>query len=265
MSFYLFRLETIDVVHTRGVIPDDDVVTFSILVNQVDRGHGSGLFPDLAAGSVIPASAVPVGNRLNIDSSWTVGPLAIDPGDLLHVVYSGTNISDNQLTSLSTADQDALEIRLLDAVAAAALTVIAPLGAVAATVAAAVASALSAIGDPVGKFLGFKPQGPCNGPVFSDAVEFSGSGLDNLALSSPSAGALPSLAFTQTHDDTPTHNTSICGAVAETNITFSVIRQATVSTMTLLAEKFPRRNGAGLRQLAGKPEFTLFTLLGLRA
>lgn len=261
MSFYLFRLDLIDVLHRRGVIPDDDVVTFSILVNQVDRGHGTGLFPDMVAGEPIPASAVPVGNRLNIDSSWTIGPLAIDPGDSVHVVYTGTNISDNQLVSLSTKDQDALEIRLLDAVAAAALTAAATLGAVA----AAIASGLSAIGDPVGKFLGITPQGPCNGPVFSDAVQFSGSGLDNLGLSSPSAGGLPSLAFTQTHDDAPTHDTSICGPIAETNITFSVIRQAVISTMTLLEKRFPTRTGAGLRDLAGNSEFTLFTLLGLRA
>ena len=261
MSFYLFRLELINVLHRRGVIPDDDIVTFSVLVNQVDRGHGTGLFPAMVAGEPIPAKVIPVGNRLNIDSSWTIGPLAIDPGDSLHVIYTGTNISDKQLVSLSTKDQDALEIKLLDAVTAAALTAAATLGAVA----AAVAGGLGLIGDPVGKLLGVTPQGPCNGLVFSDAVQFSGSGLDNLDLIASSPSALPSLSFTQTHDDSATHDTSICGAIAQTEITFSITRQATVSTMSLLAKRFPSRPGPGLRSLAGKPEFSLFSLLGLRA
>ena len=65
MSFYSFRLDKIAVKHRRGLVPDMDVVTFSVLVNQLDRGHGTGIFAT-SAGTVIVVreSNVPPNNRL---------------------------------------------------------------------------------------------------------------------------------------------------------------------------------------------------------
>ncbi len=68
MGFYIFRLDRIHVKHRRGVIPDDDVVTFSVFVNQLDRGHGTGTFHAMVASADVPANAVPPQNRMNMDT-----------------------------------------------------------------------------------------------------------------------------------------------------------------------------------------------------
>ena len=59
MAFYAFRLDKIHVLNPRGKIGDDDVVTFNVFVNQIDRGHGAGFFTDLTAGAVVGAAAAP--------------------------------------------------------------------------------------------------------------------------------------------------------------------------------------------------------------
>ena len=80
MSFYIFRLDKLHVKHKRGNIPDKDVVTFSIFVNQLDRGHGTGIFNGMVgAADSVPAAAVPPNNRVNMTTHWAIGPLEIDP------------------------------------------------------------------------------------------------------------------------------------------------------------------------------------------
>jgi hypothetical protein len=268
MSFYTFTLDSITVKHQRGNIPDDDVVTFSVRVNQLDRGHGTAVFPDMAStGTNTPAVAVPPDNRFNTDNSWNVGPFEILPGDLIDVIYTATNISDEQLTTLTTEDQDKIEIKILNAVTAAGLGLVGGLG----EAAAAVAGALGEIGDPVTKILGFKAQGPCNGPVFSDAVPFTGSGLDSTVmtpLQTPTA-VLSTISFTKTYTDEATHNTDICGRTAETDVTFSVFRHPFISVRELLEERFPStfpgQFGPGIRQHAQSgTSVSLKSLLGLR-
>ena len=188
MSFYIFRLDKLHFKHKRGNIPDSDIITFSILVNQVDRGHGTGHIPSITTNLVASLTedrtenglvAYPAENRLNMSQLWEVGPLEIAPGDDVQIVYTGTNISDEQLVSLDTQMQDEITLKLLSAVTAAA---VAALTGGIGLVGQGIAAALGAIGDPVRSFLGYEPQGPCNGPVFSGAVPFSGSGLDNLAM-----------------------------------------------------------------------------------
>ncbi len=263
MSFYIFRLHNMLVKHKRGNLPDEDIVTFTILVNQIDRGHGSGLFNGMTASATpVPLSAVPPGHAVNMDAGWDAGPFEVDPGDIVHVAYTGTNISDEQLTSLSTKDQDEIEIRILDAVAAAPLAALGTVGGVA----AAIAGVLAEIKDPVGTLLGFKAQGPCNGPVFSDAVEFSGSGLDSLKLSPPpTPQGDPSISFTRTYTDETTHDTNICGHTAETDVRFMVFRRDVISVRHLLASRFPFK-GPGIRQfgLPGATAISLKSVLGLR-
>ena len=263
MSFYIFRLHNLVVKHRRGNIADEDIVTFTVLINQIDRGHGSGLFNGMSASAEpVPLSAVPPGHAVNMDAGWDAGPFEVDPGDVVHVAFTGTNISDEQLTSLSTKDQDEIEIKILDAVAAAALTALGDVG----DVAALITGALNEIKDPVGTLLGFKQQGPCNGPVFSDAVEFSGSGLDGLKLSPPpTPQGDPSISFTRTYTDEKTHDSSICGHTAETDVTFMVFRRDVISVRHLLATRFPFK-GPGIRQFGrpGDTTISLKSVLGLR-
>ena len=75
MGFYIFRFETVHIKRKRGNIPDDDAITFTVMVNQMDRGHGAGFFPAMVDGSVANTwditvdglPAYPARNRLQHD------------------------------------------------------------------------------------------------------------------------------------------------------------------------------------------------------
>ena len=126
MPFYAFRLNSILVKNPRGKVPDDDIVTFQVVVNNVLRGQGSILLTDLAAGALIPLVPPPSttytftplapnpGTAKNISVDWIIGPLMVAPTDGVTILYSGTNLSDNY-SGPSQADQDDLEIRILNA------------------------------------------------------------------------------------------------------------------------------------------------------
>ncbi|MDY0883574.1 hypothetical protein ACFPL7_11500 [Dongia soli] len=288
MGFYVFKLDQIHVKNNRGKIPDTDLVTFSVFVDQVDRGHGTGTFPGLGPSAhSTPANAVRPNNKANMDNDWDIGPLEIDPGSSVHVVYTATNISDAELTSLTRKQQDEIELKLLGAIATAAIAALSGGSSlagegIAAAVGKGVAAALGAITDPVAWFIGYAPQGPCNGPVFSDAVQFNGSGLDNLAMAplplnphiTPRRPQYFLISFTRSYTDEATHDKQICGDIAETDVTFSILRMSFISVRWALNDRlparFPAEIGAGLRHYAdrqyGQPPATISvkSLLGLR-
>jgi hypothetical protein len=250
MPFFAFKLSKLHITTPRGKIPDNDIVTFNVFVNQVDRGHGSGLFPALAAGSTVPLAAVKANHRSgSMSQDWIVGPLEIAPGDIIHLVYSGTNTSDSQIDLSGIAE---IEIKILNKIVGAAV------GAVGGLVGSAIGGALGAIGDPVGTLLGFQPQGPCNGLVFSNTVEFSGAGLSSLPFSppTPEGGFLASLpqateaSFTRSSTDELTHDSSICGDIARTEVTFSVLQVPSVSVRFYANRIFRANLRNGLRPLA---------------
>ena len=54
MAFYAFKLTQLRVNRPRGRIPDNDIVTVSVFVNQNERGSGARLSPDLSFGSAVP-------------------------------------------------------------------------------------------------------------------------------------------------------------------------------------------------------------------
>src|SRR5262245_12807096 len=270
--FYMFRLERIAVKTPRGRIPDNDIVTFIVLVNQIDRGHGTGFFPALAAGSSVPASAVRPNNRKNMDvAGWNIGPFELAPGDIVHVIYTGTNISDDQQTTISTQKRDELEIKLLSQILTDSV------GSIGGIPGAVIGAIVGAIADPVKTLLGFNAQGPCNGPVFSDSVAFSGAGLDVLPMAPlprPPSGDLdtplpppfPGISFTHNHTDEATHDKGKCGDIAKTDITFSVFRVPFISVRSLFSSRFPNVSPTrGLRQLgAAGGSVSLKSLLGVR-
>ena len=290
MSFYIFRLEKMHVTEKRGNIPDDDVVTFAVIINQLDRGHASGLFysmvPHTVASTddrVAPANwmlAYPARNRLNSSELWAVGPLEIIPSDDVAIVYTGTNVSDSNLASLGTQKQDELEIKIADVVFKKFVgLVVAGFG-----FGDDIASALSegfnkAFADPVGEFIGYKRQGPCNGPVFVGAERFQGRDLDQLMVAPLTytlypdtpypknvTSEYPGIRFTHTYTDAASHDTSICGKIAVTDITFSVLRVPSVSLRHWVPVRFPGAYlSAGLRKL-GPPaaSFSVKSLLGVR-
>jgi hypothetical protein len=255
MSFYAFRLDTIHVLNPRGKIPDNDIVTFTVFVNQLDRGHGGGFFPAMAAGAVVPAAAVTPTTRSGMGLDWIIGPLEIAPGDVVTIAYSGFNTSDSEL---DLSGQDELILKTLDVIVSAAA------GAPGGLVGSAVTTALGFIGDPVGKFIGFKKQGPCNGLVFSDTITFGGAGLDALSFRPPlpvhqNLPDASEVSFARAYTDETTHNSDICGEIAHSEITFSVLLLPFISVTYYASRLFPKHwvNGRsvpnlreGLRQLA---------------
>lgn len=243
MSFYAFRLDTITCKNPRGKIPDSDIVTFSVFRNQVECGRGAGFFPDMAAPGAgftgnVPAQAVTPDIRSGMSKDWIIGPLEIAPGDLIQVVYSGSNTSDSE--ALDGQDQAKIELKLLDAITSAVV------GAVGGPVGSAVTTVLGLIGDPVGRFLGFTPQGPCNGLVFSDTIEFSGAGLDRLPFEPPTVSHSSSsppgaseVSFTHSYTDEATHDSATCGEIAHTEVSFSVLHMPSLSVAYWAKELFP--------------------------
>ena len=286
MSFYIFRLEKIGIGQRRGKIPDNDVVTFGVMINQVDRGHGSGWFPVMNDGEVATTDditedgllAYPATNRLNTSERWEVGPLEVGRADDVTIVYTGLNTSDSEL-DLGTQEQDEIEIKVLDIVAKKFVGL-----ALGAGFGDDIGSALSeafdkAFADPVGTLIGYKPQGPCNGPVFVGAKRFQGSDLDNLSMAPLTytlyadtpyprtvSSDYPGIRFTQTHTDEASHDPKLCGPIAVTDVTFSVLRVPFISLKTWVPVRFPHAvlsTGLGkLAQLTGS--FSIKSLLGLR-
>jgi hypothetical protein len=231
MAFYAFVFGSMTVKFQRGQIPDNDIVTFSIFVNQVDHGHTVGTFNDLVTGATVPGDPMFFLDRMGF---WTIGPLRINDGDGVDVIYTGTNVSD-----LPPDTQGQLEVKLLDVVLGAVVGA-AGLGAIG----SAIGSALNFLGDPVGKLLGVRPQGPCNGPVFHDAVFFPGSGLAALPYEQLDALAGPDYrgsSFTRSYTDEETHDSTICGHIAETDVTFGVMTFPYVSVWRWTMTKYRAR------------------------
>jgi hypothetical protein len=230
MSFYVFRLDEINFNSQRGSVPDNDVVTFGVFVNQVDRGSGAGLFTDLVSGAKVPSRAVGPDIRRGMSATWTVGPLEINSADGVIIAYTGMNVSDSP--EINNANQQgAIELKILDSAVSAAIGA-AGLG----LIGSAITGALGLVGAPLEKLLGFSSQGPCNGLVFSDGVIFTGGGLEEL----PAAprfeflNATQSGAFTRSYTDQATHDSNNCNKnIAETDVEFSVFRLPFVSIKDL--------------------------------
>lgn len=256
MSFYEFRFENFHALHKRGNIPDSDLVTFTIMINQIDRGHGSALFNVVTTNSVQSTDdrsadtpmylAYPARNSLNMDLDWTTGPFETAPGDELLVIYSGTNTSDSSIASLPNQDQDELELKILNAIAKKGVAVVLGAG-IGEELGNAFSEAFKEIfEDPVGDLIGYSRQGPCNGPVFSDARRFSAVELDNLNVGPLASGSgsyrFPGVRFTNHYTDAATHDSSICGDIAETDVTFSLFRLPYVSVKDLMRRRFGGRS-----------------------
>jgi hypothetical protein len=271
MPIYAFAPVRLHCDNQRGKLPDDDLITFSVFVNQVARSTGAGMFPAITTGTDLPVIAGPPQTRNLLSSWWVAGPLDIDPNDSIAMVYSCYNTSDSQLTDI---DAQQLQIKLLDAITAGVA------GAVTAGVlASAISAVLGALGDPIGKFLGWSPQGPCNGLIFEDTVQFTGANLGALAFGPRqsdgsqddmhlfnSYGGVKEFQITRPYSDEATHNSDTCGEVAHYHLTVSVFQVPAVSVKSLLNLYHPGTELLkGVRQLfPGQPTMSLKSLVHLR-
>jgi hypothetical protein len=292
MGFYLFKLETIKVIHKRGKVPDDDIVTFAVMINGGDRGHGSGFFPAMVDGTeahtwdITPEGfqAYPAKHTFNMSSQklseWQIGPLETSSSDTVDVVYTATNMSDYGLSSLDTKKQDDMEIKILDTVAKKFVGLVAGAG-LGEELGGLFSDAFNkAFEDPVGELIGYRQLGPCNGPVFSGVTPFRGSQLDGMRVGTLSYVYYPGTPYPETHtspfpgarytitglNDEATHDTNICGELAVTDVTFSVSRLPFVSLYDWFGIKFPGVNVAnGLWQAVppGTTTIGIKSLLGI--
>ena len=260
MGFYLFRLARIRVLQTRDPHQDDDIIAFAVLVNEVTRGQGSGFFPLMVSGTSLDPSESPPRNGKNISPAWSIGPFQLAPGDAVKVIYSATNIHDNKKLGLETEQENKIQLKILDAIASAAV------GAVGGPVGAVVGAALGAITDPVGTFLGFESPVRCNGLVFSEGKHFTGDGLDRLPMGPPRPTPdmpAPPAAFTDVLTDAATHNTETCGEIASTEVTLHIFRLPFISVRELFMRRNDLSPARGLRQAEPQREVSLKVRLGI--
>ncbi|MGI8713196.1 MAG: hypothetical protein ACR2NR_08450 [Solirubrobacteraceae bacterium] len=244
MAFYTFQLERLAAQNIRSRTTDVDLITFGVLVNGRDQGHGSALVPIwpgtvLNAEEIMPAAAVNgyPHAREHMSANWEIGPLEVSDSDQIAIVYTATNTSDSQIPTADQQAVDAWTIKLVDIYYSYLLGEFASglglsavteyFGSLGGKVGGAVAAFLS---DPVGTALGVKPQGPCNGTVFADSKSFTGATLGQLP-STPSQETrwnvtIPTAwsELTEHYSDEATHNKDTCGDTAQTDVTIKITR-----------------------------------------
>lgn len=241
MGFFTFQLARLDPHSIRSRTTDIDLLTFAVLVAGRDQGHGAALIPvwpghPITAEQFNHAAAINghpyTASRMSAD--WTIGPLWVEDGDEVHVVYNATNTSDSQIP---TADQEQVNqwiIKLTNiylSVLVGEFISALGLGQIAAYIGGQAGEAIAAFfADPVGTLLGYKPPGPCNGTVFASKKTFTGA---SLAAATTTPGSITRWGReiqtwytdqTEVLTDAATHDSDICGAVAETEITLRITR-----------------------------------------
>lgn len=263
MAIYAFRLSKLNTITLRSRHTDVDVLTFGVAVNEKPGGQCAGVSPAFA-GYTIDTTYVRADRGSGTwGHDFVIGPFDIEDDDTIRVFYSATNTSDSDIAD---PQMEKLQIKIMDTLLSAAIGLIGgPIGSVLGT-------ALGLVTDPVGTALGWKPNGPCNGVVLEGAEEFTGAGVGRLDYGQrgallPDGPAYTASSVTRHYDDQTTHNTETCGAVAQTDLTFTVLKvDPAVSVRSYAARRIPVPNlRSGVRQLGSSPgPVGLRNLLGLR-
>jgi hypothetical protein len=238
MAFYSFQLERISAQNIRSRTQDVDLISFGVLVNGRDQGHGTALTP-VRPGAVLTGDEITQGAAVNglphtrarMSPDWVVGPLQIFDADEVAIVYTATNTSDSQIPTADQRAVDAWTIKLVDHYYSLLLgECVSGLGleAVSEIVERLGGAVAQFVTDPVGTALGVRPEGPCNGTVFADSRVFSGAALAALqgtpvketrwGVTIPTSTA----ELTQHYSDEATHDRSTCGDTAETDVTIAI-------------------------------------------
>jgi len=243
MPYYGFRLDQINSIYQRGKIMDSDIVTFAVTVNNEEHGAIVGRF-NMSSGAQVPADVVtpdiPGKFGANL-GGWVVGPIFVQDGDLVNLKYSGVNVSDSPPASDDEVAK--YELPLLGAMYGAAA------GELFGGIASAAAGLAGGFTGIVEKLLGY-PNPSCNGVVFVDVLTYSAEALSRVAYGD-SMGLFSACAFTKSYDDSATHDTSQCGHIAQTEITYSILNFGDLSMKGLRPYMWPRNSLAkGLRQFA---------------
>ena len=276
--YYSFELSRIHCIEPRSRGANDiDLITFGVLLNQRDQGHGAVIVPVYRGSSMTPAELMEESRSngygttfsgVHMGRDWMIGPTEVRDGDGVGMLFTGTNTNDSQLP---TADQQKMDRMVLDAyniyyswlagefVSGLGLTVISEF--VGSTIGGAGSAIASFLADPVGTLLGYEPQGPCNGLAFGDNLSRSSRDLESLEWAPDpyewATGPVEMAVMTQSYDDSATHPSKNCGATAHTEIeitvrrsqTWSMRRQNRRNPVTSVRQMYP--SAAGLKAAAG--------------
>jgi hypothetical protein len=240
MGFFSFQLSRLNACNIRSRTTDIDLLTFGVLVNGHDQGHGYATIP-VWPGNVYDASQFteaaainghPYG-RTHMSKNWVIGPLYVEDTDKVEIVYTATNLSDSNLPSMSQQKSDEWMIKILDMYYSALVgEFVSSLGlsVFAEWLGKAGGALASIVTDPVGKLLGYEPQGPCNGTVFADKKTFSGASLAILP-STPGTESWGTHQLsvwnteqTDHYSDAATHDSKACGELAQTDVSMTIKR-----------------------------------------
>jgi hypothetical protein len=250
--YYSFQLSRIHCIETRSKStgPSDiDVLTFGVLLNGRDQGHGAAVVP-IFRGDTMNPDQINESSRENgygptfladrMAQNWMIGPTEVRDGDGIDIVVTATNTNDSQLP---TGDEQKIQRMELDAlniyyswllgqfVSGLGLNVVAEyVGSQIGGVGGGIASFLA---DPVGKLLGWEPQGRCNGLVFGDKISLPSRAIEALDWSPDpfqwATGPVEMAVITHSYDDSATHSAEHCGATAQTEVDVTIRRAATWS------------------------------------
>ncbi len=245
--YYTFQLSRIHCIETRsgggGTDVDIDILTYGVLLNRRDQGHGALVVPIMSGDTLNPdeineqAHTNGYGQTFSADHmarNWIIGPTEVHDGDDIKIVLTATNTSDSQLP---TGDQQKMERLELDALniyyswLAGEFESGLGLGMIAAYVGGKITDAGGAIAkflaDPVGTLLGWESQGQCNGLVFGDKIELSSRDIESLDWAPDptqwATGPMEMAVLSQSYDDSATHSAG-CGAIAQTEVDVTIRR-----------------------------------------
>jgi hypothetical protein len=118
MPFYAFRLDALYVRNQRGKIPDDDIVTFQVAVNNVLRGQGAIILEDVTSGTLeqlvpppsptytfTPLAPNPASAK-NIDVDWIIGAVHVNR-HLYRIEWIAATVNDQGRGGIRDSDAGA--------------------------------------------------------------------------------------------------------------------------------------------------------------
>jgi hypothetical protein len=121
----------------------------------------------------------------------------------------------------------------------------------------------SFLADPVGKLLGWEPQGPCNGLVFGDKISLPSRAIEALDWAPDptrwTSGPVEMAVITHSYDDSATHPAEHCGATAQTEVDVTIRR---ASTWSMRKQNWQGPLGSVRQKYPGDPSLKVAT--GLR-
>jgi hypothetical protein len=242
MAFFSVQLAELNPRRIRSRATDVDLLSFSVLVASRDQGHGTALLPvwpgvamtadvfnQAAAANGYPHTAA------NMSPDWIVGPLWVEDTERVEIVYAAVNTSDSQIPTARQEEVNRWTIKLTNiylSLLVGEFVSALGLASLAEYIGGQAGGAVAAfLADPVGTLLGYRPPGPCNGTVFAGKQSFTGAELAARTIT-PGTKRLWasqevrtwSCDITDVTTDAATHDTDVCGAVAETDVTLRCTR-----------------------------------------